>query len=210
MVVNLITQWLTSFMFYELTKRHILPQWCNDDWLPLRQSHIRVYLCVSKLNVLKENEIYSYFCLQRPGNLEYLLSKYLHSRVSAVTFMFWHELCDHREGEYMFKPRVQRKIQPPVWFCHHQYSLIPLLPPPLISTFPPSLHPLCLYPQWTLLQARGRVLMALISRTAGTCASCLLNAQWFVHSMGATLWGSRYKQLCKWASSHFLLWVIIQ
>ena len=150
MVVNLITQWLTSFVFYELTKRHILPQRCNDDWLPLRQSHIRVYLCVSKLNVLKKNEIYSYFSLQRPGNLEFLFSKYPPSRVSAATFdifMFWHELCDQREGGYMFKHRVQRKIQPPVWFCHHQYSLIPLLPPSLISFFPPSLHPLRLYPQ---------------------------------------------------------------
>lgn len=57
---------------------------------------------------------------------------------------------------------------------------------------------------------RACALMALMSRTAGTCASCLLKAQWFVLLMGATLWGSRYKQLCKWASSHFLLWVIIQ
>lgn len=31
MVVNLITQWLTGFMFYTLTKRHIVPQSYNGD-----------------------------------------------------------------------------------------------------------------------------------------------------------------------------------
>ena len=102
------------------------------------------------------------------------------------------------------------KHQPLLQSCHYQFPLILFLLAPHVY-IPSTLHLPCLYQQWTLLQVGDHVLMALMmSRTAGTCTSCLLYALWFVHSMGATLWGSWYKHLCKWASFHLLLWVMIQ
>ena len=97
-----------------------------------------------------------------------------------------------------FKHHVVQKIQPSLDLCSQQHSCIPL-------------HPF-------ILQSFTHSEEALMWRTAGSCVCCcvvvvLLCAQCFVHLMGATLWGSRYKQSyvnellsisCYWMSHHVI------
>lgn len=157
--------------------------------------------------------------------------KYLQKSVSeasfgASVFCILLEVCLSLLGDYTAGAEGTPAIWPQRWWidvqcyrfkhqpllqsCHYQLPLILFLLAPHVY-IPSTLHLPCLYQQWTLLQVGDHVLMALMmSRTAGTCTSCLLYALWFVHSMGATLWGSWYKHLCKWASFHLLLWVMIQ
>lgn len=101
---------------------------------------------------------------------------------------------DHRDGEFAFSAAglstmLRRKSNLPLQSYHHKLSLILLhLDPSTPHLYIPlSLHLLPLHPQGTLLQVRDHVLMALMSRTAGTRTACLLYAQRFVYLMGATL-----------------------
>lgn len=84
------------------------------------------------------------------------------------------------------------------------------VPPPLVA--PPPLHPTPTPPPPPLILSRPPLML----RAAATCASLFVHCRVFFFVLFFArwpLWGCRRnkkKQLCKWASSTFLLWVIIQ